>query len=186
MNALLLAGCTSDVCLVQMARQAEADALRCGFPPHPKRGVCIDLRRMDAVLTVNADDMDCRVQVNCRERPGPRASPQLSCLSRPNEAFSKHFTHQPSQAGVTRSRLAAALKGTGLFFPVDPGADATLGGMASTRASGTTSVSSSSAVISRLSCAAVDSFPSSTGTRCTRRMGVACRLTVASAAPNLG
>lgn len=70
---------------------------------------------------------------------GPAISLDLSRMNRVLEVRPEDFL-AVVEPGVTREQLNAALKGTGLFFPVDPGANASLGGMASTNASGTTTV----------------------------------------------
>src|SRR3954462_14589622 len=71
----------------------------------PHGGVSIDVRDMNQVLAVHAEDLDCVIH-----------------------------------PGITRNALDEYLSAQGVFFPIDPGADASLGGMAATRCSGTNAV----------------------------------------------
>jgi D-lactate dehydrogenase (cytochrome) len=70
---------------------------------------------------------------------GPAISLDLSRMNQVERIAPEDFLVEV-QPGVTRITLNNELRSTGLFFPVDPGADASLGGMASTNASGTTTV----------------------------------------------
>ncbi|MBF6594800.1 MAG: FAD-binding oxidoreductase [Thermaceae bacterium] len=72
--------------------------------------------------------------------------PQTPCISLDLSRMNRVLQVLPAdflvvvEPGVSREALNLALKGTGLFFPVDPGANASLGGMAATNASGTTTL----------------------------------------------
>ena len=70
-----------------------------------EKGITISLEKMNKILSVNAEDFDCRVQ-----------------------------------ACVTKEQLNEYLREDGVFFPIDPGANAAIGGMVSTSASGTMAV----------------------------------------------
>lgn len=125
-------------------------------------GVCLDLSEMNEVLSVNTEDMDCRVQAPPRavaqrwQSSGGRSLPLCSVCSCDQRA--RHATPACAsasfaepvpplqsqghflQAGVRRLQLNQELRHSGLCFPIDPGADASLGGMVACGASGTAAV----------------------------------------------
>jgi len=147
--------------VVEKLRQLFGERLRleqgirqqfCQAPPG------IELSPPDAVVTVRSEDEIVQVVKLCREYgvalipSGARSSlegqinaPQggvcVDC-SEMNAIIDVNVTDMTAtvQPGVTREQLNSHLRETGLFFSVDPGANASMGGMAATRASGTNSV----------------------------------------------